>query len=77
MTITNVTLPTHVFYPGSVTINVNSLGPSSSTNTYTGTGNSSSPILNDIVGYLYFGLMNALTTIGCAAQSGMGGAPGP
>ena len=77
MTIINTTLPDHVFYPGSVTINVNSLGPSSSTITYNGTGNSSSPILNDIVGYLYFGLMNALTTIGCAASSGMGGGAGP
>jgi len=77
MTITNTTLLGHVFYPGTVKINVDSLGPTSSTITYNGTGNSSSPIWNDIVGYLYFGLMNALTTIGCAASSGMGGAPGP
>jgi RHS repeat-associated protein len=75
--ITNTTLDGHVFYPGDVNIQVSPLGPSSSSITYTGTGNSSWPIANDIVGVLYFTLVNALTTLGCAYSSGLGGGPAP
>jgi hypothetical protein len=55
-TIVNTTLEGHVFYPGDVTIQVspysNSIG---SQITITGTGSGNYPLINDTVGYAWFG----------------------
>ncbi|WP_230781758.1 RHS repeat domain-containing protein [Sphingomonas sp. Leaf37] len=55
MTITNTTLPTHQFYPGSVVMQVAPLESGWSRITITGTGSGNDPFLNDVVGLAYFG----------------------
>jgi RHS repeat-associated protein len=55
MTITNTTLPTHQFFPGSVTFQVNPLAGGGSQITITGTGTSNDPEFNDLVGLAFFG----------------------
>ena len=67
MTIVNTTLPGHAFYPGSVTIHVSPVGSSGSMVTITGTDTSSDPILNDLVGYSFFGVdVLGSVALGCA-----------
>jgi RHS repeat-associated protein len=62
MTITNTTLPTHIFYPGTVVIQVapysDDLG-NSSLITVTGTGTGNYPEFNDLVGEFIFGFGTA------------------
>jgi hypothetical protein len=55
MTITNTTLPTHQFYPGSVTFQVAPLPGGGSSIAITGTGTGNDPVLNDVVGLAFFG----------------------
>ena len=54
-TITNTTLPTHVFYPGTVQLVVTPTSNTTSTINITGTGSGNFPIFNDLVGILLFG----------------------
>ena len=56
MTIVNTTLPGHVFYPGSVKIQVNPMSAQTSQVSITGTGDGSDEELNEIVGQGFFGL---------------------
>ncbi len=55
MTILNVTRPGHIFYPGTVSINVAPLGNITSTISIVGTGSGDYVELNDIVGQAFFG----------------------
>lgn len=73
MTIVNTTRPGHAFYPGSVTMQVSPQG-SGSLIQITGTGTGPNPYLNDLVGYLYFGLISYLTQTGCDLATGTPGA---
>jgi hypothetical protein len=70
MTIVNTTLPGHIFYPGTVTIQVTSNGWGGSNIDITGTGSGNDSLLNDLVGYAFFGGQASLMGMGCAAQSG-------
>ena len=70
MTIVNTTLPSHIFYPGSVTWQVSPMG-TGSTIDVTGTGTGANPRLNNFVGKLFFGLMSFLVRTGCDAANGI------
>jgi hypothetical protein len=54
-TIVNTTLPEHMFYPGSVTIQVDSLSDQTSRTTITGVGTGNYSWFNDVVGQSFFG----------------------
>ena len=72
-TIVNTTLPGHAFFPGNVVINVSPSG-SGSTIQINGQGTSSNwwgPIVNDVVGYLFFGFEAVATEFGCDAANGI------
>lgn len=70
MTIVNTTLPGHVFYPGSVTIQVTP-DQSGSVIQITGTGTGADPFLNDVIGELYFGgVVAGSIQNGCALLTG-------
>lgn len=73
LTIVNITLPGHQFYPGQVTIQVNP-GPSGhgSIIGITGTGTGPDPWLNDIIGKLFFGGVANIIALACAAAGGWG-----
>lgn len=70
MTITNTTLPGHVFYPGDVNIQVVPAAGNTSVINITGTGTSADPYLNDAVGLAFFGAIANFTQTGCAALHG-------
>ncbi len=63
-TIVNTTLQGHIFFPGAVNTSVtpNVVG---STITSVGNGSGNYPILNDFLGFLYFGLRNFSLAMGC------------
>jgi RHS repeat-associated protein len=70
-TIINTTRPGHDFYPGTVTIQVDPRSANTSTITITGVGTGDHPIINDIVGYAFFGGFSASTIYrGCSAAAG-------
>ena len=71
MTIINRTLPTHLFYPGTVTIQVTPSGSSGSVIDITGTGTSSDPLTNDAVGLLFFGSVADLIAQICSGSAGI------
>jgi hypothetical protein len=54
-TIVNRTLPGHIFYPGTVTIQVNPLGPETSTLSIIGEGVGNEPEFNNFIGEAFFG----------------------
>lgn len=64
--INNTALAGHIFWPGSVNTNVTPLGGGSIIQTV-GTGSGNYPILNDVLGFLFFGLRNFATMVGCSA----------
>ena len=53
-TITNTTLPGHMFYPGTVVIQVTPSAGDTSNITITGTGTGNDPGFNDLVGEIFF-----------------------
>jgi hypothetical protein len=55
LTIKNLTLPGHVFFPGSVTIHVVPTWNGGSTINISGVGSGSYPEINNFVGKLFFG----------------------
>ena len=59
MTITNTTLPGHMFYPGSVVIQVDPSAGDTSVITVTGTGTGNDPGFNELAGQIIFGLGTA------------------
>lgn len=78
MTIVNITEPTHVFYPGRVTIQVVAAPGSTSDIEITGTGNGNDPFINDVTGFAFFELYSANGVAQyCAAKSGFGTPPTP
>ena len=54
-TITNTTLPGHMFYPGTVVIQVTPSAGDTSNITITGTGTGNDPGFNDLVGEIFVG----------------------
>lgn len=67
-TIRNVTLEGHSFFPGSVTIQVQSRAGGGSTITITGEGSGPNPGLNDAAGYFIFGFAARSVAQSCAGQ---------
>jgi RHS repeat-associated protein len=75
MTIVNSTLPGHVFYPGNVTIQVVPAAGGNSDISITGTRSGNEPLINDAVGYAFFGGVSASSVAQvCSARAGV---PGP
>ena len=70
MRITNVTLPGHIFYPGTVDIRVLGQGPNYSVIDITGTGQGRFPTLNNILGGLIFGKTAIDISQYCRARAG-------
>ena len=74
-TIINTTLPTHIFYPGNVTIQVVPAAGGTSDINITGTGSGNDPFLNDLAGYGFFQFVSANSVAQvCSARAGV---PGP
>ena len=71
--ITNIALGGHIFFPGQVGTTVNSTVFGGSTVDTVGVGSGNYPILNDFLGFLFFGVRNLSMVIGCngATQPGM------
>jgi len=66
MTITNTTLPDHVFNPGQVVIQVTSGPYGGSYINITGTGTGNYPTINNIIGYAFFGVGAAAIALTCS-----------
>jgi hypothetical protein len=66
MTITNATLPGHIFDPGTVGFQVDPAPGDTSVITITGTGTGDYPVLNDIVGELFFGGVASGIALSCS-----------
>jgi len=64
-TIVNNTLVGHDFYPGTVTITVKDLGPLGAMTTVVGVGDGANPLINDAVGYAFFGGVATTIANGC------------
>ena len=64
--VTNIAVPGHVFYPGTVHTQVTPIASGTSIETI-GTGTGKYPWLNVQVGILYFGTRNHLMAMGCEA----------
>jgi RHS repeat-associated protein len=71
--IANTALGGHIFYPGSVTTTVIPSVFGGSTVQTVGQGSGNYPVLNDVLGFLFFGLRNLSLEIGCngATQPGI------
>jgi len=69
LTLTNIALDGHVFFPGQVVTTVTPSGAGSVITTV-GTGSGDHAIFNDTVGGLYFGLRNFLISFGCSFAGG-------
>jgi hypothetical protein len=75
-TIVNTTLPGHVFYPGTVTIQVFPAAGGTSDIVITGTGSGDEPFINDLTGYAFFGVVSAGSVAQvCSAEAGVPMAP--
>jgi hypothetical protein len=75
MQIINTTLPGHQFFPGSVSIQVTpSFGGGSEINVL-GQGNGPEPLINDMIGILFFGGMTEAIAEICGAPSPIGVVP--
>jgi hypothetical protein len=66
-TITNTALGGHIFFPGSVTTTVTPVGAGSIIQTV-GQGSGNYPVLNNALGFLFFGLRNYFIMVGCAGS---------
>ena len=69
-TIVNTTLPTHTFYPGTVTFQVAPALGNTSTVVVTGQGTGNNPEENDAVGIAYFGSALSAIATQCAVIHG-------
>jgi hypothetical protein len=70
-TITNVTLPGHVFYPGRVVIQVDPSSGGGSNITITGTGTGDNPGINNAVGEAFFGTVATEIMQACNMAAGV------
>lgn len=70
-TITNTTLPGHIFYPGQVQIQVTPNSGGGSTVTITGTGNGGNVELNYAAGYGFFGTAATEVMQACNMAAGV------
>lgn len=70
-TIRNSTLPGHTFHPGDVFISVQDLGGGYSAINITGTGNGGIPLINNLVGGLFFGNMAFSIADYCRVANGV------
>jgi len=67
--IDNTALQGHIFFPGSANTNVTPTGVGSMVQT-TGNGGGNYPLLNDLLGFAFFGLRNLALAYGCNLGSG-------
>jgi hypothetical protein len=71
MTITNTAKLGHLFYPGTVVLQVQALPGYGSSVTITGTGNSAESNLNVAFGLVFFGTVANLATGVCSQSAGI------